>query len=287
MWFARIKYKRDVYDQIGRYYMELQLWRKTLEPYSLAVDELVVKMNHIKNEFEYAGEYSPIESVSGRVKKISSILEKAQRKQIELDDVENKLDDIAGVRIICRFVEDIEKVAEILRKRSDMTVVQEKDYIRKPKKSGYQSYHLIIEYEVQTLQGPRNIKAEIQVRTLAMNFWSTVEHSLQYKYKGNMPEHVKDKLLKSAQAIVTLDSEMSVVRKEILDAQHYYQHKTTVVSNILANIENLYKVANKREVLKIQDEFLAIYKEDNIEKIERFGQELDIVAESYRAQRII
>ena len=120
-----------------------------------------------------------------------------------------------------------------------------------------------------------------------MNFWSTVEHSLQYKYKGNMPEHVKDKLLKSAQAIVTLDSEMSVVRKEILDAQHYYQHKTTVVSNILANIENLYKVANKREVLKIQDEFLAIYKEDNIEKIERFGQELDIVAESYRAQRII
>lgn len=266
--------------------MELQLWRKTLEPYSLAVDELVVKMNHIKNEFEYAGEYSPIESVAGRVKKISSILEKAQRKQIELDDVENKLDDIAGVRIICRFVEDIEKVAEILRKRSDMKVVQEKDYIRKPKKSGYQSYHLIIEYEVQTLQGPKYIKAEIQVRTLAMNFWSTVEHSLQYKYKGNMPEHVKDKLLKSAQAIVTLDSEMSVVRKEILDAQHYYHHKTTVVSNILANIENLYKVANKREVLKIQDEFLAIYKEDNIDKMERFGQELDIVAESYRAQRI-
>ena len=79
--------------------MELQLWRKTLEPYSLAVDELVVKMNHIKNEFEYAGEYSPIESVSGRVKKISSILEKAQRKQIELDDVENKLDDIAGTTV--------------------------------------------------------------------------------------------------------------------------------------------------------------------------------------------
>lgn len=266
--------------------MELQLWRKTLEPYALAVDELIVKMNHIKNEFELAGEYSPIENVSGRVKRISSILEKAQRKNIELDDVENKLDDIAGVRIICRFVEDIDRVVQILRQRSDMTIVQEKDYIRKRKKSGYQSYHLIIDYMVQSLDGPKKIRAEIQVRTLAMNFWATVEHSLQYKYKGNMPAHVKEKLLRSAEAIVTLDAEMSVVRKEIMDAQNYYEHKTQVVSNILANIENLYKVANKREVLKIQEEFLAIYREDDLSKMEHFGKELDIVAESYRAQRI-
>ncbi len=266
--------------------MELQLWRKTLEPYSLAVDELIVKFNHIKNEFDYDGEYSPIESVNGRVKRISSILEKAQRKHIELEDVESKLDDIAGVRIICRFVEDIYKVVEILRKRSDMKIVEEKDYITKSKKSGYRSYHLIIEYAVQSLQGPKLLKAEIQVRTLAMNFWATVEHSLQYKYKGNMPEHVKEKLLTSAEAIVTLDDEMSVVRKEIMAAQNYYQHKTQVVSNILANIENLYKVANKREVLKIQDEFLAIYREDDLNKMEHFGQELDIVSESYRAQQI-
>lgn len=266
--------------------MELQLWRQTLEPYALAVDELIVKLNHIKNEFEYAGEYCPIESVNGRVKRISSILEKAQRKHIELDDVENKLDDIAGVRIICRFVEDIDKVVEILRKRSDMKILQEKDYITESKPSGYRSYHLIIEYAVQSLNGPKTITAEIQVRTLAMNFWATVEHSLQYKYKGNMPEHVKDKLLTSAEAIVTLDEEMSVVRKEILSAQNYYTKKTQVVSNILANIENLYKVANKKEVLKIQDEFLAIYREDNFEKMEHFGKELDIVAESYRAQKI-
>ena len=266
--------------------MELQLWRKTLEPYSLAVDELIVKLNHIKTEFEYAGEYSPIESVNGRVKRISSILEKAQRKNIELDDIENKLDDIAGIRIICRFVEDIDRVVDLLKQRLDMKIVQEKDYIRNPKKSGYRSYHLIVEYTVQILNGPKKLRAEIQVRTLAMNFWSTVEHSLQYKYKGNMPEHVKEKLLTSAEAIVTLDNEMSVVRKEIMDAQNYYTHKTQVVSNILANIDNLYKVANKREVLKIQDEFLAIYREDNLEKMEHFGQELDIVAESYRAQRI-
>lgn len=266
--------------------MELQLWRRMLEPYSLAVDELIVKFNHIKNEFEYADQYSPIEMVSGRVKRISSILEKAQRKNIDLDDVENKIEDIAGVRIICRFVEDIYRVVELLKKRSDMKVVQEKDYIIRAKSSGYRSYHLIIEYTIQTLEGPKMLKAEIQVRTLAMNFWSTVEHSLQYKYKGNMPEHVKEKLLSSAEAIVTLDDEMSVVRKEIMDAQNYHQHKTQIVTNILCNIENLFKVANKREVLKIQDEFLALYKNDDLQSIEHFGKELDIVAESYRAQRI-
>lgn len=266
--------------------MELQLWRTMLEPYSLAVDELIVKFNHIRNEFEYMDQYSPIETVNGRVKRIASILEKAQRKGISLDDMETKIDDIAGLRIICRFVEDIDRVVEIIRKRSDMKVLKEKDYIRKSKSSGYQSYHIIAEYTVQSLKGPKTLKVEIQIRTLAMNFWATVEHSLQYKYKGNMPEHVKDKLLKSAEAIVTLDNEMSVVRKEIMDAQNYYQLKTEMVTDILTNIENLYKVANKREVMKIQDEFLAIYELDDLERMAHFCKELDIVAESYRAQRI-
>lgn len=266
--------------------MELQLWRTILEPYSLAVDELIVKFNHIKTEFEYADQYSPIETVNGRVKRISSILEKAQRKKVDLDDVEEKIEDIAGIRIICRFVEDIDRVVELIRMRSDMKIVQEKDYITESKESGYRSYHVIIEYTVQSLEGPKTLKAEIQVRTLAMNFWATVEHSLQYKYKGNMPEHVKEKLLKSAEAIVTLDDEMSVVRKEIMDAQNYYQLKTRIVSDILGNIENLYKVANKREVMKIQDEFLSIYKQDDLERMSRFCKELDIVAESYRAQRL-
>ena len=101
-----------------------------------------------------------------------------------------------------------------------------------------------------------------------------------------MPEHVKEKLLKSAEAIVALDDEMSAVRKEIMDAQNYYQLKTRIVSDILGNIENLYKVANKREVMKIQDEFLAIYEQDDLERMSRFCKELDIVAESYRAQRL-
>ena len=155
--------------------MEILLWREILDPYVLAVDELVVKFNHIINECRNAGEYSPIEQVNGRVKTISSILEKAQKKEIPVEEIEAKIDDIAGIRIICQFVEDIDKVVEIIKNRNDMEVKSEKDYIKFSKESGYRSYHVIVYYTVQTLHGPKKLKAEIQIRTLAMNFWATIE----------------------------------------------------------------------------------------------------------------
>ena len=178
--------------------MEIQLWREILAPYRLAVDELVMKFNHIKKEYQDAKMYSPIEMVSGRVKRVSSILEKAQRKGVALDELENKIEDIAGIRLICQFVEDIETVVEILRKREDLEIKQEKDYITKSKPSGYRSYHVIAYYTVHTINGPKRIEVEIQIRTLAMNFWSTIEHSLQYKYKEHMPEDLRMRLLRAA-----------------------------------------------------------------------------------------
>ena len=163
--------------------MEIQLWKEILDPYELAVKELTVKFNHLIREHRSRGLYSPIEQVNGRVKTISSILDKAQKKKIRIEDIEEKLGDIAGIRIICQFVEDIEKVVEIIHNRTDMTVKSEKDYIKNTKKSGYRSYHIIIYYEVQTLKGSRRIPVEIQIRTLAINFLSMIEHSLQYKDK--------------------------------------------------------------------------------------------------------
>lgn len=267
--------------------MEIQLWREILDPYQLAVDELLVKFNHIINAYRNAGDYSPIELVSGRVKKISSILEKAQKKNINLDEIEEKMDDIAGIRIICQFVEDIDKVVEIIRKRQDMQIKFEKDYIANRKESGYRSYHLIIYYQVETLHGAKTIQAEIQIRTLAMNFWATIEHSLQYKYKKNMPEHIRARLSKAAEAVLSLDEEMSTIRGEIMDAQNFFSVKASVVSDILTNIQNLYKVANKREVIKIQDEFFRLYETGDLEQLERFNKELDIISEGYRAQSLI
>ena len=264
--------------------MEIQLWREILTPYDLAVKELIVKFEHLIYEHRSQGLYSPIEQVTGRVKTIASILDKAQKKNIPVSEIEEKLLDIAGVRIICQFVEDIRKVAAIIRKRTDMEVILERDYINHMKDSGYRSYHMIVNYEVQTLQGGRNIKVEIQIRTLAMNFWSTIEHSLQYKYKKNIPDHIREKLTNAANAIISLDNEMSAVRSEIMDAQNSSQTHTKLVSDILNNLQNLYGVANEREVLKIQDEFYRIYELNDIEQLSRFSRELDIIAEGYRAQ---
>ena len=266
--------------------MEIRMWKEILTPYELAVRELTVKFQHLIREYRDRGLYSPIEQVTGRVKSISSILEKAQRKGIDLENVEAEMFDIAGVRIICQFVEDIEMVVEMIRRRSDMEVVDERDYVNHVKKSGYRSYHVIVAYEVQTLQGARKIFAELQVRTLGMNFWATIEHSMQYKYRKNIPEHIRKKLLKAAQAIVVLDSEMSAVRSEIMDAQNSLQIQANLVSEILSNIQNLYLRANKREIAKIQDEFYRIYEKNDIDQLRRFGQELDIIAESYRAQAL-
>ncbi len=264
--------------------MNMKLWREILYPYEMAVDELVLKFNNIQREYKNAGEYSPIEMVSGRVKKISSILEKCQRKDISLDELTNKIEDIAGIRVICQFVEDIYRVVDIIEKRTDIEIIQYKDYITNQKSSGYRSYHVITKYAVQTKEGPKRIKVEIQIRTLAMNFWAVIEHSLQYKYKQHMPEHIRERLSASSDAIIQLDHEMSQIRDEIMDSQNSLRKKDIIVGEILNLIHNLYKVANKREILKIQDEFYKVYQLSDISMLDKFLRELDIIAEGYKAQ---
>ena len=127
---------------------------------------------------------------------------------------------------------------------------------------------------------------EIQIRTLAMNFWATIEHSLQYKYRSNMPAHIRERLSAASEAIISLDSEMSSIREEIMDSQNSFRIKANIVAEILNIIQNLYKVANKREVVKIQDEFFEIYKKNNLVELRSFARQLDIMAEGYRAQNI-
>ena len=266
--------------------MEIQLWRELLDPYQLAVDELTVKFHHIIEEHRNQGLYSPIESVDGRVKSIVSILDKMQRKNVSMNDIEKKIEDLAGIRIICQFVEDIDRVVNLIKNRTDMKVKCEKDYGSHMKTSGYRSYHMIILYTVNTIHGPKELSAEIQIRTMAMNFWATIEHSLQYKYKENIPEYIQQKLLDASEAIIEVDHEMSDVRDEIMDAQNSHRKKETLVKDILNNIQNLYKVANQREVTKIQDEFYSIYKKDDMELLENFAKQLDIIAEGYKAQSV-
>ena len=270
----------------GAIFMEIQLWRSILCPYELAVRELEVKFNHIIDECKENDVYCPIEQVEGRVKSVSSILEKMQRKHIPMERMEEELEDIAGVRIICQFEEDIETVASLIQKRSDMVIKSEKNYLKHIKQSGYRSLHLIIYYTVETLNGPRKLQAEIQIRTMAMDFWATIEHSLQYKYKGDMPPHVAERLTNAADAIILLDQEMSSVRDEIMDAQNSSQMQSNLVKDILNNIENLYRVSSEREITKIQTEFLRVFHTKDLKQLERFHRQLDIIAEGYRAQAV-
>ena len=266
--------------------MEIQLWREILHPYEQAVSEIIIKFVCLRDEFRKNNIYSPIESVTGRVKTVSSILDKMQMKNIQFEHLEEEVEDIAGIRIICQFVEDIERVVDLIRGRSDMKILEKKDYLANKKKSGYRSYHVVVGYTVDTIHGPKRLQVEIQVRTMAMNFWATTEHSLQYKYKGEIPEHVSTRLQKAADAIFNLDNEMSQVRAEIIDAQNDMQIRTGIVKEILSAIESLYKVASEREVKKVQEEFYRIFRLNNLYELRRFQKQLDILSEGYRVQSV-
>ncbi|MBB5354251.1 putative GTP pyrophosphokinase [Anoxybacillus mongoliensis] len=206
-------------------------WEFFLAPYKQAVEELKVKLKGMRTQFEMQGIHSPIEFVTGRVKPIASILDKAQKKNIPLDQLEEQMQDIAGLRMMCQFVDDIQTVVELLRKRNDFTIVEERDYITQKKDSGYRSYHVVIRYPVQMIYGEKNILVEIQIRTLAMNFWATIEHSLNYKYSGKFPEDIRQRLQRAAEAAYLLDEEMSKIRFEIQEAQAAFSRKQEVKDN--------------------------------------------------------
>lgn len=197
-------------------------WDLFLWPYQQAVSELKVKFRSLRQSFLNKGEHSPIEFVVGRVKTVDSIKEKMTRRVIGPDVIENDMQDIAGIRIMCQFVDDIYRVVDLIHQRQDMQVIEERDYIQNAKPSGYRSYHMVIEYSVFLPDGPKKIIAEIQIRTLAMNFWATVEHTLNYKYQGKYPEDISKRLKSTAEAAYKLDEEMSSIKDEVQEAQRIF-----------------------------------------------------------------
>lgn len=197
-------------------------WDLFLWPYQQAVSELKVKFRSLRQSFLNKGEHSPIEFVVGRVKTVDSIKEKMTRRVIAPDVIENDMQDIAGIRIMCQFVDDIYRVVDLIHQRQDMQVIEERDYIQNAKPSGYRSYHIVIEYSVFLPDGPKKIIAEIQIRTLAMNFWATVEHTLNYKYQGKYPEDISKRLKSTAEAAYKLDEEMSSIKDEVQEAQRIF-----------------------------------------------------------------
>ena len=216
-------YGRITTDKVSGSEM-MDRWDDFLAPYAQAVDELKLKLNSLKKQMSY-NNHGPIEFVTGRVKTKESILEKMQRRHITAENLAVDMEDIAAVRIMCEFVDDIYAIVGILRKRHDMDIIEERDYIAHKKPSGYRSYHIIIRYPVELVTGTKYIKAEIQIRTLAMNFWATIEHSLNYKYQGEFPPEIAERLRKTAEAAFLLDTEMSNIHDDIKEAERLFAQR--------------------------------------------------------------
>lgn len=234
---------------------EFDQWEEFLDPYIQAVGELKIKLRGVRKQFRKQGQHSPIEFVTGRVKSVDSILEKVDRLRlkeqeenqptgfpltgpVEKTEVIGRIEDIAGLRVMAQFVDDVYKVADLLRNRGDMKLVLEKDYIKGMKESGYRSYHMIVDYPVETIKGRQVIQVEIQIRTLSMNFWATIEHSLNYKYQGNFPADIKKRLEVTAKIAQELDKEMGKIRDDIREAQLLFDPVVGGVSDGVGNSDD-------------------------------------------------
>ncbi len=252
-------------------------WKTELLPFEKAVDELIVKFNGIKSEYFILENTSPIEQVEGRLKSVASIIEKANKRRIPLDKALTTLEDIAGIRIICRFVQDIDKVVEIIRKRAnyDMKILQEEDYINNVKQSGYRSYHMTIEYNVIMNNEAFPVKCEIQIRTLAMDFWAKIEHSMRYKYNGKVPDDIKKRLHSCSEAAFNLDMEMSRIRQDLIEARDLISDRDNIVDAIIANIHKLSLHISMEEMSEFNYQFLELYQEGNIDKLSEFNAQLE------------
>ncbi|MGY3742063.1 GTP pyrophosphokinase [Leuconostoc inhae] len=187
-------------------------WDRFFVPYQQTVTELKIKLRGLRDQFEKDGKNSPIEFVTGRVKTQESIEEKIVRRHLDETRLSLDLQDIAGVRIMTKYVEDVYTVVELLRDRTDFQILEERDYVTNAKPSGYRSYHIVIEYPVQMYSGERKVLAEIQVRTIAMNVWATIEHDLRYKHGDNLPAPMVEQLTILADENFEWDQRVSEIR---------------------------------------------------------------------------
>lgn len=190
-----------------------------LMSYKFALDEINTKIEILKQEFHYIHDYNPIEYVKSRVKTPESILKKVERKGLDytLQDIQENIRDIAGLRVVCSFISDIYSISEMLQNQSDLEVVEAKDYIKNPKPNGYKSLHLIVRVPVFMSEGVENVCVEIQIRTIAMDFWASLEHKLYYKYNYAVPARLQAELKSAADSVSELDQKMERLHEEIVN----------------------------------------------------------------------
>lgn len=200
---------------------EIDSWETVMFLYRSALREVSTKLDILNDEFIQINHYNPIEYIKSRVKTPESIVKKLKRQGHE-DSIENMVkyvNDIAGVRVVCSFTADIYRMAEMIGKQNDLTVVSVKDYIKHPKESGYKSFHMLVTVPIFLGEQVVNTKVEIQIRTIAMDFWASLEHKIFYKFEGNAPEYISRDLRACASIVSDLDAKMLQLNEAILEAK--------------------------------------------------------------------
>lgn len=185
--------------------------------YACAIKEVQTKFEVLETEFKVRYQRNPISSIQTRLKSSSSIIEKMIRKGIpfSMENLEEQIQDLAGIRVICSYVDDIYALAQALTSQDDITLIEEKDYIRNPKPNGYRSLHLIVSVPVFFSQQKRQIKVEVQIRTIAMDFWASLEHQMKYKREIPDQQHIVAQLKNCAEDIARVDREMMDIRRRL------------------------------------------------------------------------
>ena len=185
--------------------------------YACAIKEVQTKFEVLETEFKVRYQRNPISSIQTRLKSSSSIIEKMIRKGVpfSMENLEEQIQDLAGIRVICSYVDDIYALANALTSQDDITLLEEKDYIRNPKPNGYRSLHLIVSVPVFFSQQKRQIKVEVQIRTIAMDFWASLEHQMKYKREIPDQQHIVEQLKSCAEDIARVDREMMDIRRRL------------------------------------------------------------------------
>lgn len=193
-------------------------WSLMMFLYRSALSKVKTKVKILQDEFSNIQKSNPIEHVNSRIKTPQSIVRKMHRQQIEvtIENMVEHINDIAGIRIVCSFTPDIYKIAEMISNQQDVTVLNTKDYIKNPKKNGYRSYHMIISVPIYLSNACRDVKVEVQIRTIAMDFWASLEHKIYYKFAGNAPEYMTTQLKDCADIVAELDERMLALNHSIL-----------------------------------------------------------------------
>jgi len=197
----------------------VESWTEVILVYNSALKEIGTKLEILNDEFQHVHRYNPIEHIKSRIKSSESIVKKLRRNGYEstIENMVEHVNDIAGIRVICSFISDIYRIAEMIGNQNDIKVLAIKDYIENPKPSGYKSYHMLVTVPIYLSDRIVHAKVEIQIRTVAMDFWASLEHKINYKFEGNVPQYIKDELVECAHMISDVDTKMWNLNEQISD----------------------------------------------------------------------